>query len=186
MTCNPNWIEIRECLKPGEEAHNRPDLLCRVFKAKLSILNDRIMSGQIFEVVSIVHVIEFKKRGLPHAHFLIILKPAYKYLSPEAYDRIVSAELLDKNEDPYLFNLVVTHMMHGPCGSLNPKNVSMVNGKCKNHYAKEFAEYTTQGTGTYPIYRRRNDGRTVKVRGHVLDNRWVIPYKLSYQCRVVL
>ncbi|GAA0164736.1 hypothetical protein LIER_20297 [Lithospermum erythrorhizon] len=38
MTCNPNWIEIKEYLKPGEEAHNRSDLLCRVFKDKLSIL----------------------------------------------------------------------------------------------------------------------------------------------------
>ncbi|GAA0164737.1 hypothetical protein LIER_20298 [Lithospermum erythrorhizon] len=67
-------------------------------------------------------------------------------------------------------------MMHGPCGSLNLKNVSMVNGKCKNHYPKEFTEYTTHGKGRYPIYRRRNDGKTAKVRGHLLDNRWVIPY----------
>ena len=28
----------------------------------------------------------------------------------------------------------------------------------------------------YPIYRRRNDGRTVEVRGHVYDNRSVVPY----------
>ena len=76
MTCNPQWPEIKECLQKGEEAHNRPDLLARVFKAKLIILNDKIMSGEIFgQPASVVHVIEFQKRGLPHAHFLIILKP---------------------------------------------------------------------------------------------------------------
>ncbi|GAA0166266.1 hypothetical protein LIER_40159 [Lithospermum erythrorhizon] len=48
MTCNPNWPEIKERLQPGEETHNRPDLLARVFKAKLGILNDKIMSGEIF------------------------------------------------------------------------------------------------------------------------------------------
>ena len=110
MTCNPHWPEITECLQRGEEAHNRPDLLARVFKAKLSILNDKIMSGEIFgEPASVVHVIEFQKRGLPHAHFLIILKPAFKYLSPEAYDRIVCAELPDKRTDPYLYSqLLIT------------------------------------------------------------------------------
>ncbi|GAA0156524.1 hypothetical protein LIER_38286 [Lithospermum erythrorhizon] len=138
------------------------------------------MSGELFgKVAAVVHVVEFQKRGLPHAHFLIILKPAYKYLSAEAYDRIVCAELPDKIEDPYLYSLVVKHMMHGPCGSLNSNNVCMVNGKCKNHYPKEFAECTTHGKGTYPAYRRRNNGRTAKVRGHILDNRWVIPYNLT-------
>ncbi|GAA0161915.1 hypothetical protein LIER_18122 [Lithospermum erythrorhizon] len=145
-------------------AQNRPDLLCRVFKEKLGILNDKSMSGQVFgEVASVVHVVEFQKHGLPHAHFLIILKPSYKYLSPEAYDRIVSVELLDKNNDPYLYSLVVKHMMHGPYGNLNPKNICMKNGKCKNHYAKEFAEYTTHGKGNYPIYRRRDDGKSAKI-----------------------
>ncbi|GAA0161761.1 hypothetical protein LIER_39293 [Lithospermum erythrorhizon] len=104
ITCNPNWIEIKQCLKEGEEAQNRPDLLCRVFKTKLSILNDMIMSGELFgAVASVVHVIEFQKCGLPHAHFLIILKESSKYLSPETYDRIVSAELPDKIADPYLY-----------------------------------------------------------------------------------
>ncbi|GAA0175868.1 hypothetical protein LIER_28964 [Lithospermum erythrorhizon] len=115
MTCNPNWPEIKECLQSGEEAHNRPNILARVFKAKLSILNDKIMSGEIFdEVGSAIHVIEFQERGLPYAHFLIILKPAFKYLTSEAYDRVVSAELPDQATNSYLYSLVVKHMMHGP------------------------------------------------------------------------
>ncbi|GAA0171615.1 hypothetical protein LIER_41192 [Lithospermum erythrorhizon] len=189
MTCNSNWPEIRELLQPGDESHNRPDLLARVFKAKLSIMHDKIMSGEIFgQVASIVHVIEFQKRGLPHAHFLIILKPQFKLLTPEAYDRIVCAELPDQAADPYFYSLVVKHMMHGPYGDLNPSNVCMKNRKCKNHYTKEFSEYTTHGMGSYPIYRRRNDKRIAKVRGKILDNRWVIPYNptllLLFNCHI--
>ncbi|GAA0184862.1 hypothetical protein LIER_32150 [Lithospermum erythrorhizon] len=171
ITCNPNWIEIKECLKEGEEAQNRPDLLCRVFKAKPSILNDKIMSGQLFgAIASVVHVVEFQKHGLPHAHFLIILKSSAKYLTPEAYDRIVTAELLDKIKDPYLYGLVVKHKIHGPCENLNPNNVCMRDGKCKNHYPKKFSEYTTHGKGNYPVYRRRDNGRTAKVRGQIVGS----------------
>ena len=43
---------------------------------------------------------------------------------------------------------------------------------------------------TYPNYRRRNLGRTVNVRGHVLDNRYVIPYNPSmvkkFHCHINL
>ncbi|GAA0169078.1 hypothetical protein LIER_23635 [Lithospermum erythrorhizon] len=88
ITCNPNWQEIKERLQQGEEAQNRPDLCARVFKAKLCILNDKILNGEIFgKVSSVIHVVEFQKRGLLHAHFLIILRPKNKYMTPEAYDR---------------------------------------------------------------------------------------------------
>ncbi|GAA0153123.1 hypothetical protein LIER_11437 [Lithospermum erythrorhizon] len=189
ITCNPNLPEIKERLQPGEEAQNRPDLCARVFKAKLSILNDKIMSGEVFgKVSSVVHVVEFQKRGLPHAHFLIILKPENKYMTPEAYDRVVSCELPDKKVNPYLYSLVVKHMMHGPCGEMNPSNVCMKESRCKNHYPRTFAEYTTHGKGSYPNYRRRNDMRNAKVRGHLLDNRWVIPYNptllVQFNCHV--
>ena len=71
--------------------------------------------------------------------------------------------------------MVAKHMMHGPCGSLNLKNVCMKKGCCKNHYPREFAFETTMAKDGYPIYRRRDDGKRVKVRGQMLDNRWVVP-----------
>ncbi|GAA0156667.1 hypothetical protein LIER_38314 [Lithospermum erythrorhizon] len=177
ITCNLNWPEIKECLQPGEEAHNRPDLVTHVFKAKLSVLHDKIMKGRIFgEVVSLVYVIEFQKRGFPHAHFLVILAESSKLNTPEAYDRIVCAELPEKDKDPYLFNLVVKHMMHGPCGALKPDNVCMREGKCKSHYPKEFAAQTSHRNGRYPIYRSRDTGVEVQVRGQLLDTCWIVPY----------
>ncbi|KAL6557453.1 hypothetical protein OROMI_017803 [Orobanche minor] len=34
MTCNPNWLEIRAGLLPGEEAQNRSDLVARTFRGR--------------------------------------------------------------------------------------------------------------------------------------------------------
>ncbi|EJK75195.1 hypothetical protein THAOC_03091, partial [Thalassiosira oceanica] len=38
MTCNPNWQEIKDQLKEGQTALNRPDIVARVFKMKLDQL----------------------------------------------------------------------------------------------------------------------------------------------------
>ncbi|XP_027108916.2 uncharacterized protein [Coffea arabica] len=177
MTCNRMWKEIQDNLKYGEEAQDRPDLVSRVFRAKLELLKAEITKKKIFgEVAACVYVIEFQKRGLPHAHMLIILKPEYKPLNPEAYDMIVSAEIPDPAKQPHLHFLVMKHMLHGPCGSLKKDNVCMKDGVCKNHYPKSFTDYTTYTEDGYPHYRRRMDGRCVRVRDHLLDNRWVVPY----------
>lgn len=178
MTCNPSWEEITKELAPGQSAQDRPDLVARVFKAKLEDLKNLIFKKNFFgEVAAHVHVIEFQKRGLPHAHFLIILKSDYKINNPDQYDQIISAEIPDKNKYPVLHDLVIKHMMHGPCGVLNSKNSCMQNGECKYHYPRAFSDATLQGKNSYPIYRRRDDGRKVRIRGSILDNRWVVvPY----------
>ncbi|XP_074307245.1 uncharacterized protein LOC141642356 [Silene latifolia] len=86
------------------------------------------------------------------------------------------AELPDATENPHLFSAVVRHMMHGPCGRKNPDNPCMINGMCKNHYPHEFADTTTNGRDSYPIYRRRRTGVQVTVRKSRLNNRWVVSY----------
>ena len=79
-------------------------------------------------------------------------------------------------------------MMHGPCGVLNSKNTCMENGSCRYHYPRTFSEKTLQGKDSYPIYRRRDDGCRVRIRGAVLDNRWVVPYSpyllMRYNCHI--
>ena len=94
MTCNPNWFEIKQELGPSEEVRNRPDLVVRIFRAKLEELKHVLFVRQIFgEVVAYVYVIEFQKRGLPHMHLLIILKSSSKIYAPENFDQIVSEEI---------------------------------------------------------------------------------------------
>ena len=177
MTCNPKWEEITNELLPGQTAQDRPDIVARVFYGKLEAMKDMLFKKHILGVVvAYVYVVEFQKRGLPHAHFLLIMDSTYKLVVPEQYDRLISAELPDKQKYPDLYALGVKHMMHGPCGALNPKNVCMQQNECKCRYPRPFNENTAQGKDSYPVYRRRDDGSRAKVRGKMLDNRWVVPY----------
>jgi hypothetical protein len=74
MTCNPNWDEIRRELLPEQTPQDRPDLVVRVFHAKLQELKHRLTKHDILgKVCAYVYVVEFQKRGLPHAHFLLIM-----------------------------------------------------------------------------------------------------------------
>jgi hypothetical protein len=90
---------------------------------------------------------------------------------------IISAELPNKMEYPELYKKVTKHMMHGPYGALNPSCPCTKNRtSCKNYYPRPFCDSTSQGKDSYPRYRRRDDGCKEMVRGHMLDNRWVVPY----------
>jgi hypothetical protein len=161
MTCNPKWEEIVNALKPGEIANDRPDLVTRVFFGKLQHLLDELLKKGVFgEVVANIHVIEWQKRGLPHAHILFILHSDDKPRGSDEYDRMVSIELPDKNAHPTLFEVVTRCMVHGPCGTINPHCTCMADGVCSKGYPKAFTEHTTDTTGSYPTYRRRDDGRT--------------------------
>lgn len=177
MTCNPHWQEIESELLPGQTAQDRPDIVTRVFRAKLEELKKQLFEKHMLgKVVAYVYVVEFQKRGLPHAHFLLIMSGRYKLTCPEQYDCIISAELPDKHKYPELYKMVVKHMMHGPCGVQKPNNPCMKDGKCKCHYPRPFNAQTLQGKDSYPVYRRRDDGHKVDVRGGNLDNGWVVPY----------
>ncbi|XP_062198863.1 uncharacterized protein LOC133901533 [Phragmites australis] len=163
MTCNPNWDEITRELYPGQIPQDRPNL----------ILEKDILG----KVKAYVYVVEFQKRGLPHAHFLLIMLGRYKLTCPEQYDCLISVELPEKHKYPELYKMVVKHMMHGRCSVLNRDCPCTKNRpSCKNHYPRPFNATTLQGKDSYPVYRRREDGRCAMVRKHLLDNRWVIPY----------
>ncbi|XP_060970241.1 uncharacterized protein LOC115715135 [Cannabis sativa] len=109
--------------------------------------------------------------------FLLILKPSAKIYPLESYDKIVSAEISNKLENPHLYRMVLQHMIHGPCGRLNPKNICMTTkGNCRNHYPKSFYSMISLGQNSYANYKRRDNGDTISIRKVILDNRWVVPY----------
>ena len=189
MTCNPEWEQIIEELHPRQTHNDRPDLTSRIFRAKLQDLKDQLFKKEIFgKVAAHVHVIEFQKRGLPHAHMLIILMGKHKIVSSNHYDKYVSAEIPNQYENPILYELVKKHMMHDPCGELNMKNVCMQNGECKYHYPREFSPRSLQAKDAYPIYKRSKNNRTMLVRNKILNNQWVVPYNpyllTRYNCHI--
>ena len=100
FTANPTWPEITSALLPGQTWSDRPDIVCRVFKAKLDDMIARIKQGTAFKLPNgapwpsmyIMYVVEFQKRGLPHAHIAVRLC----YDQPRSaadIDRLICAKL---------------------------------------------------------------------------------------------
>lgn len=98
-------------------------------------------------------------------------------------DRIISAEIPDKEQNPYLYDVIGDVMIHGPCGAANRDSVCMDKGKCTKYFPKEFSPVTKIDDSGYPIYRRREDQRYVLKKGFRCDNGYVVPYnaELSLQ-----
>ncbi|XP_056685561.1 uncharacterized protein [Spinacia oleracea] len=192
MTCNPSWPEIQSELLAEQVPNDRPDLLTRVFHAKLEELKKDVLErGVLRTVVAYVYVIEFQKRGLPHVHMLLILDQNDKLTTPDDFDKIVRAVIPDEQQEPKLYKAVLKHMIHGPCGVLNHKSPCMKQGSCKKGFPKEFSNDTKQGNDSYPLYRRPQDRPAVPLRENSrvrVDNRWVVPYNpfllLKYDCHI--
>ncbi|XP_047144014.2 uncharacterized protein LOC105848225 [Hydra vulgaris] len=177
FTCNPKWREITENLYPGQNANDRPDLVTRVFKLKLNnLLNDIFKHGVFGKVVTHVQVIEFQKRGLPHAHILLHLANDDKLETSQDIDNLICAEIIDPIVNCELYDIIKTCMIHGPCGILNPNSPCMKDGVCSKKYPKDFNANTVAVHNGYPRNRRRDNGLVINIKGNNVNNRWVVPY----------
>ena len=177
----------------------------------LNALRVELYRDSIFGcAVAHLDVVEFQKRGLPHAHILVILAQHARPMTPEQVDSCVVAELpVAPLRDHYerladyenatrryedLRELVVTHMIHHECGHANPNASCMKDGKCSSSFPKPFTSETHfTETNIYPQYRRRSPsdlpGSSHAMRsGRIVDNRWVVPFSpyllLKYQCHL--
>ena len=176
FTCNPKWPEIVENLLPGQSSSDRPDLVTRVFKLKLDALKKDLKDGVLGFNCAYVDVIEFQKRGLPHAHMLLHLANDYKLRHSDDIDSLICAQIPDQEQEPELYGIIKGCMIHGPCGNLNNNCPCMQDGKCSKNFPKAFNNGTVVNVDGYPSYSRPDNGRTVRVRNIDLDNRWVVPY----------
>ena len=173
FTCNSNWPEIKEIIRKGEDPLNRPDICARIFNLKFKELMNDIIKNKIFGTVqSNISVIEFQKRGLPHAHILIILEKNDKPRTTDDYDKIISAEIPDKTKLPLLYETIIKFNIHSPC---NVKSTCFERGMCTKRFPRDFNEFTHEDNHGYPIYRRRFC-ESIKIGNNVIDNKWVVPY----------
>jgi hypothetical protein len=83
---------------------------------KLDALLKDIKDGVLHNVIAKIWVIEFQKKGLPHAHILCILNETLKLRIAEDYDSMVSIEILEPIRHPEVYETATLCMVHGPCG----------------------------------------------------------------------
>lgn len=203
MTCNPKWPEIQQNLMPGQTAHDRPDIVARLFKLKKDQMMRDLINGQILgKVDAFLWTVEFQKRGLPHCHILLIMADHSQLITPEFVDNVISAEIPpspaeSSNEEmrkarQSLEDIVLQNMVHGPCGAANPNSPCMENGKCSKGFPKEFVKETfVDPERNYATYKRRSPsdgGRTVLHNGKEINNSWIVPYNAflsqRYNCHI--
>ncbi|XP_073017823.1 uncharacterized protein [Primulina eburnea] len=184
FTCNPKWPEIVRFVEGrGLKPEDRPDIVCKIFKIKIDALIKDLRKNKIFGNVKagkififVIYTVEFQKRGLPHAHILLFLCKEDKYPTPEVINGIISAEIPNEKDDPIYYNAVRDLMMHSPCGEARKKSPCMTDGRYTKNFPKKFVEVTSINEDGYPVYRRRDNARTILKNGVNLDNRFVVPH----------
>jgi Helitron helicase-like domain at N-terminus len=185
FTANPNWDELvalRNNDYYGERAQGweqTPDMV-RLFRIKLRAMISEIKNDKLFgPVEAYTYVIEFQKRGLPHAHIVVWLEETAKPRTPDDIDRIVSAQIPNNDIDALLRGLVVRHMLHNRCGENAP---CWRNGKCRFNFPFDFANCTSIGDDGKIVYKRPNNS------GDEFSNRHVATYNTHllkrYRCHI--
>jgi hypothetical protein len=152
ITCNPNWPEIRDHPEMhGQNASDRPDLTCRVFRAKLQRLMEALRKGLLGRKIYLMYVVEFQKRGLPHAHVALRVTPQPQ--TTDHIDDIISAEVPPDSPDPddqRYRQLVLRHMVHRHTQACLDDD-----GRCQKKFPKPVVEKTYTDERGYVQYRRR-------------------------------
>jgi hypothetical protein len=136
LTCNPKWPEILAELEPGQNAQDRPDVVVRVFRRRLAAFlkqHEAIFGPDRYTI----QVIEFQKRGLPHAHLAIALKHVPQ--SVDDLDKFLSAEVPD--EPGHLRDAVLQNMVHSHRpGQYHRCGWTLDGGKCQYGFPKPLLE----------------------------------------------
>ncbi|GMF44533.1 unnamed protein product [Phytophthora fragariaefolia] len=183
---NP-WLSCGMLLPDDQTAQDRPDIVARVWQLKLKAKLADLDEGLLGRLEARIYVVEFQKRGLPHAHIVIIVAEEDKPRTREIIEKLVSAEVPDKEANPDLYETVMTCMMHGLCGPANPDSPCMKGGKCTKGFPKPLLEVTQANLDGFPLYRRRRREPGVLIfKDRQYDNetvnQWVVPYN-AYLCQ---
>jgi hypothetical protein len=105
-----------------------------VFKIKLKeLINDIHKNHILGRTIVGIYVVEFQKRGLPHAHIFIFFIEDCKPHTVEDVDRMISAELSNSETNKLAHETVARCMMHGPCGVAFPNARAWKNANAKNN-----------------------------------------------------
>jgi len=94
-----------------------------------------------------VYVVEFQKRGLPHAHILLTIASEDEPICPGDIDRLISAEIPDQTIDPLAYETITKFMVNGLSVSC------LIDRKFSKLYLKRFCNQTTFDEHGFVLYR---------------------------------
>ena len=185
MTCNPDWPEIvAEVKATGGTVLDRPDVVARVFRLKLKALEADLYKDGVFgKCIAHLRVVEFQKRGLPHAHILVILEKDAAPHSPDDWGSFVQAELPDREAHPVLNALLSKNHKHGPCKQKPCGKTLKPDGRCSKHFPKPWREADTLGPNGSPEYKRRDAAHGGNdMNSMLVAYNWVLSWR--YRCHL--
>ena len=132
-----------------------------------------------------IEVVEFQKRGLPHAHILVTLNRNHSIMEEEIEKYCVAEIPKVENERDYdLWRQVTSKIIHQPCGEFNPNApCCKKNGKCDKFYPKEYTPRSYFDSDGKSVYKRQSPEEGGEIayikKGDQrlkIDNQWVVPY----------
>ncbi len=99
-----------------------------------------------------------QKRGIPHAHILIILQRGEIANTSEQFDKIAFCEIPDPITNPVLYSISTTKQFHRPCEFSTEHHMEPCRiddpENCKSGFPKNFNEETSvPENANYPHYR---------------------------------
>ncbi|KAK1383672.1 hypothetical protein POM88_021407 [Heracleum sosnowskyi] len=102
---------------------------------------------------------------------------------PDVLARVFKIKL-----DLLLEDLTDNHVLGKVIGVAYTIEFQKRDGKCTKYFPKEFTNETTIDSNGYPVYRRRDDKRTIQLKDVSIDNRFIVPYNrgliVKYQAHI--
>lgn len=177
FTCNSDWPEIRSQLSPGQTASDVPVVVARAFKQRLQKFL-HLLRSRFGNLIYMIKVIEFQKRGLPHAHIILKVRVVSKHLSssspllrqvhPELplylIDSLISCRL--PTDNPQLRDKIKKYMTH------SPDHLTRETSRCRkgNRCIYDFPHPITPTTWI------DEDSGKVHYRRDSEEDRWIAPH----------
>jgi hypothetical protein len=123
-------------------------------------------------VLTLIYIVKYQKKKLPHAHIIIFFAGGYTFSEPEAIDNLIRAELPNRALDPNrllteIVKQVIVHSLYRP---LKPDVIYMKKAyanilfTCFKRFSKPFANKTIVNSDGYPEYRRRQTVNDINVQ----------------------